>query len=142
MANVATYQPDKVTVLIGPAIISGFADGTFIDIEETGDGITSVAGADGEVARAKSTDPRKTVTLTLLQTSSSNDVLSALYTADRISGNATFSIAVTDLKGRTLFAASSAWIKKMAKIEFGKEVGSREWSIETADGEMFVGGNS
>ncbi|MCR1838607.1 DUF3277 family protein [Pasteurella caecimuris] len=141
MSALSTYAPDKVTVLIGAHIASGFADGTFIDIEEVSDGVQSVAGADGEVARAMSADPRKKITFTVLQTSDTNDVLSGLYKADQISKNATFSIAVKDLRGNTTFAASTAWIVKSAKIEFGKEVGSREWTIETANGVMFVGGN-
>lgn len=55
----ATYAPDEVSIVIGAVIVSGFADGTFIDIEEMSDGVSSVAGADGEVARATSADPRK-----------------------------------------------------------------------------------
>ncbi|BFQ92373.1 phage structural protein [Gallibacterium anatis] len=141
MAALATYAPDEVSIVIGAAIATGFADGTFIDIEEISDGVTSVAGADGEVARTTSADPRKKITLTLMQTSSTNDVLSALYAADKVSKNATFPIAVKDLRGRSLFAASTAWITKSAKLEFGKEIGSREWVIETADGTLTVGGN-
>ena len=128
MAKLATYSADKVTVVIGPHIVTGYADGTFINIEEMSDGAVSVAGADGEVARAMSTDPRKTVTLTVLQTSSTNE-------------NATFPVAIKDLRGNSLFASSTAWIKKLSNIELGKEVGAREWIIETADGVMFVGGN-
>ncbi|MFZ7141562.1 phage structural protein [Avibacterium avium] len=141
MAALATYAPDEVSIVIGATIATGFADGTFIDIEEISDGVSSVAGADGEVARTTSADPRKKVTLTLLQTSSTNDVLSALYAADKVSKNATFPIAVKDLRGRSLFAASTAWITKSAKLELGKEIGSREWVIETADGALTVGGN-
>ena len=141
MAKLATYSADKVTVVIGPHIVTGYADGTFINIEEMTDGVASVAGADGEVARAMSTDPRKTVTLTVLQTSSTNDVLTGLYAADQISKNATFPVAIKDLRGNSLFASSTAWIKKLSNIELGKEVGAREGTIETADGVMFVGGN-
>lgn len=137
----ATYAPDKVSIVVGVAIAKGFADGTFINIEEISDGVASVAGADGEVARAMSADPRKKITLTLLQTSETNDVLSALYAADKISKNATFPFAMADLRGRTMFAASQAWVVKSANVELGKEVGAREWTLETADGVMFVGGN-
>ena len=136
-----TYSADQVTILIGVHIASGLADGTFIQIEEIGDGVSSVAGADGEVARSMSTDPRKKVTLTVLQTSDTNDYLSGLYHLDKTTKNATVPITVKDLRGRTMFAASTAWITKMANVEFGKEVGSREWTFETANGKLFVGGN-
>lgn len=138
---VKTYSADQVTILVGPHIVTGFADGTFVRIEENGDGVTSVAGADGEVARSMSTDPRKKVTLTILQTSETNTYLSGLYALDKTTKNATFPLTVKDLRGRTMFAASTAWITKMANAEFGKEVGSREWTFETADGLFTVGGN-
>lgn len=139
--SVKTYSADEVTVLIGSHIASAFADGTFVQIEENGDGVTSVSGADGEVARSMSTDRRKKVTITLLQTSDTNDVLSGLYNADRISKNVTFPLTIKDLRGRTMFAASTAWVTKSANVEFGKAVGSREWTLETSDGIYFVGGN-
>lgn len=139
--GVKTYSADQVTVLIGAHIASGFADGAFVQIEENGDGVTSVAGADGEVARSMSTDPRKKITITLLQTSDTNDVLSTLYTSDKISKNRTFPITVKDLRGSTMFASSTAWVTKFANVSFGKEIESREWTIETADGLFFVGGN-
>lgn len=139
--EVKTYSADQVTILVGPHIVTALADGTFIQIEENGDGVTSVAGADGEVARSMSTDPRKKVTLTVLQTSDSNDYLSNLYHLDKTTKNATVPITIKDLRGTTMFAASTAWITKMANVEFGKDVGSREWTFETADGKLFVGGN-
>lgn len=139
--SVKTYAADEVTVLIGVHIASGFADGTFVQIEETSDGVTSVAGADGEVARSMGTDPRKKLTITLLQTSDTNDVLSALYNTDKIRKNGTFPVTVKDLRGRTMFAASTAWITKSANVSLGKEVESREWTLETSGGTFVVGGN-
>ncbi|VEB26155.1 Uncharacterised protein [Actinobacillus lignieresii] len=38
-----------------------------------------------------------------------------------------------------MFSASTAWVVKNANVSFGKEVDSREWTIETADGTYFVG---
>ena len=93
-----TYDPSRVTVTVGAAVLSGFAEDTFISIEEIGDGVTSVSGADGEVARAMSSDRRCRVTITLQQTSTGNDILSALLQADRISGgDGIFPITVADL---------------------------------------------
>lgn len=142
MANeVKTYSPDQVKVIVGVAALSGFADGTFVDIEPLGDGVTSEAGADGEVARAMSLDPRHTITVTLQQTSRSNDVLSALHTADKISGgNGTVPVAVTDLRGTTIFGGTG-WVVKKAKATFSKGLEAREWTIE-AVGEFANGGSN
>ena len=43
-----TYFSKKVTVTAGYHIVTGFAEDSFVSIEETGDGVQSVAGADGE----------------------------------------------------------------------------------------------
>jgi len=69
MPGVSTYNPSRVMVIMHGFPLSGFADGTFVNITMPSDGITSVAGADGEIARAINSDRRCTVTVTLQQTS-------------------------------------------------------------------------
>jgi len=69
MAGIRTYNAAKVTVIFNGFNITGFADGTFINITQQNDGITTQVGADGELARAVNTDRRCTVTVTLQQTS-------------------------------------------------------------------------
>lgn len=142
MADVKTYASDRVAVTFGAHSVKGMTDGTFVSIEQMADGITSQAGADGEVARSMSADKRCKVTLTLQQTSQSNNVLSALHDADIASGGAMpLPLMIKDLRGDTLFMAGAAWIVKKPNSEFGKEVGSREWVFETASAVYSVGGN-
>lgn len=139
--EVKTYSPDQVKILFGPAIIGGVADGTFIVIEQMTDGVTSEAGAYGDVARAMSLDPRHTITLTLQQTSLSNDVLSAAYKLDKVSGgNGAVPMTVTDLRGTTMFGGT-AWVRKMANKTFSKGTESSEWTIEGV-GSFSNGGSS
>ncbi|KUE88885.1 hypothetical protein ASL20_09675 [Cupriavidus necator] len=138
-----TYDPARVNVTVAAATLSGFAEDSFVSIEELGDGVTSTSGADGEVARAMSSDRRCKVTIRLQQTSAGNDVLSTLLRADRLSGGSgIFPIAVTDLRGRTVFTSSEAWVVKLPQSEFGKEVGEREWEIQTGNSFYHVGGNA
>lgn len=137
-----TYSPDKVKIVVGPHAVSGYADGTFISVEQISDGVTSESGADGEVARAMSTDKRMRITLTLQQVSASNAVLSAMYDADQLSGgDYPFPFGLNDLRGKSLVAAGSAWIVKKPTSEFGKELSPREWVIETDKAAYTVGGN-
>lgn len=140
---VTTYDPARVTVIIGGIPISGYADGTFLTVEPMSDAVMSEAGADGEIARAISSDKRYTFTLTLQQGSTSNDALSGLFLLDQASnGGGMVPIAVADLSGRTLFAVSRAWITKMPTVEFGKELNDREWVFTTAKpSAFFAGGN-
>lgn len=138
---IKSYSPDTVSVVVGVLALSGFADGTFVQIEPMTDGVSSQSGADGEVARAISLDQRHTITITLQQTSPANTYLSGLADADRISGgNGVVAIAVTDLRGETLFGGTG-WVVKKATATYSKEIETREWQIE-AVGEFISGGQA
>jgi hypothetical protein len=138
--SVKSYDPKQVIVTVGGAPMSGFADGTFIAISRQNDAFTSVAGADGEVARAKSNDKRGEMTITLMQTSLSNDILSGIATLDEKSNLGVVPVIVKDLSGTTTFFSGTAWIRKIPDSEFGKEIANREWVLELADMDIFVGG--
>lgn len=137
-----TYSPKKVVLSIAGQAITGYAEGTFISVENEVDGFTKSVGADGEVARMASSNVSGTLTLTLMQTSDSNDLLSSLYTADRISLSGKFPIHCEDKNGTTLFSAQEAWVVKPATIEQGNELSDREWRIDCSILNIFVGGNN
>lgn len=141
MADLRTYDPKKVIVTVGGVPISGFADGTFVGVERDNDAWAKVSGADGVVSRAKSNDLTGTITLTLQQTSPSNDVLSGFAIADELTNAGVVPVSVTDLGGRTLIVSAFSWIMKRANAEFSKEISNREWAIACAELKMFLGGN-
>jgi len=136
-----TYSPKKIVFSVAGQAISGYADDSFIKVERNADAFTHKVGCDGEVGRSLSADNSGTITLTLLQTAASNDLLSALHEADRISANGKFVAFGEDKNGTSVFGSGEAWIPKLAAIEEGAEIGTREWRIVCADLNMFVGGN-
>lgn len=139
---VRTYDPKQVKVIVGGVPMSGFADGTFVNVSRSNDSFSKISGADGEVSRAKSNDKSGELTLTLAQTSPSNDVLSGFSNLDEQTGEGIFPVAVKDLKGRSTYVSAFGWVRKPADAGFGKEIDSREWNIDLADLKMFNGGNS
>lgn len=143
MAGLHTYNAARVVVIVNGFNITGFADGTFVNITMINDGITTQVGADGEIARAVNTDRRCTVTITLQQTSESNIFLSGLFDLDMLTcGGYAGPIHIQDLCGETLFAASNAWIVKPADVEFSKEISARAWQLQTTAPAVYnVGGN-
>jgi hypothetical protein len=143
MATVRTYNPSKVTVIINGHEVTGYADGSFLTVSQVADGITTMVGADGELARAINTDTRVDITLTLLQTSPTNDFLTSIYAADAIScGGVIGPIEVADLCGTTMFAASNTWVTKLADIEFAKEITNRAWTLQAANPSMHIVGSN
>lgn len=136
------YDPKAVSVIFGGPI-TGFADGTFVSVEFDEDLFTKVVGADGEACRSKTNNLGARVTITLLQSSTSNTFLSAALNTDLNSplGDGIVPFFLKDLSGNTLMSAENAWVVKPATVEYGREVANREWVIETDNMQFLVGGN-
>lgn len=138
---VKTYDPKQIIVTFGGNILSGFADGTFVTAERNEDMWTTQIGTDGEDTRSKSNNRSGSITVSLMQTSDSNAVLSALALTDEASNSAALPLQIKDNSGNTLLIAETAWIKKMPSVEYGREAGPREWVFETGVLVMNVAGN-
>lgn len=140
--SVRTYQPALVSVVYATKLISGFADDSAVSIEFMTDDWADSSGVDGQVTRNMTNDDRGTITLTLNQSSPSNDDLTAMALADRLTGNNAAPILVRDASGRTICSGDSAWITKIPAAEFGKNIANRTWTIRVAHLTMFLGGNN
>lgn len=136
MSDITTYNPRKVTCVLGNHIVSGFADDSFITIEADGEGTSHVIGADGEVARSIDPSSVYKLKLSLLQNSRTNTFLKSMCDKDKKEGTGYFPVNVKDLIGNQKFFGSIAWVTKMATWSRGKQQGNREWEIVVADGEF------
>lgn len=138
------YDPDNVSIMVcGIPIEGGFADGTFIEIEQDSDDFVDVVGTDGAVTRSKTNDRRATITITLMQSSESNALLSALNNIDRKAKNGAGvgPCLITDNQGTSLYAGEKSWIAKPPTAGFDKTAGPRAWKIRVASLERFDGSN-
>lgn len=140
--SVRTYDASEVVVSIGGVPMSGFTDGTFVEVSRNEPTWNMVVGADGLVSRSKTNNFSGTLTLTLKQTSPSNDVLSGLLAADELSNQGVFPILIKDLSGNSLYFSAQGWISQYANSTFAKEITDRTWTISLADVDVFVGSNS
>ena len=141
--DVRTYDADSVVVLVSGVAMTGLEEDSFVTITRAAPRFTAKAGADGEIARSKGTNPLHTVVITLQATSMSNTFLSGLATLDEVSNGAgAFPISVNDLRGGTHFMAAQAWISEDPEIDYGAEAGSRQWTIQTGRPAIkSIGGN-
>lgn len=137
------YDPDQISLLVAGIPIKGFADGEFLTLEMEADAFSDVVGSDGEVTRSKTNDNRATATIKLMQSSDSNDLLSALYNTDlkAPNGAGVGAFLVRDRSGRSLYAATACWIMKAPDISLDRTATAREWVIRIANLERFDGGN-
>jgi hypothetical protein len=144
MGDFHVYDPNEVSIVVcGIPITGGFAEDTFIEISQDSNDFDDVVGADGDVTRSKTNDRRATITLTLMQSSEANALLSALSNIDRKQSNGAGvgPLMIKDNQGTALFAGEKSWIAKPPDAAFAKKAGPRAWTIRVADLERFDGGN-
>lgn len=139
--SVRTFDPKAVIVTIGGVPMSGFADGTFLEITADVPQFTKTTGADGYVTRVKSNDYGAVMTLTLSQSSPSNDVLSAIFNADRLTNAGVVPILIKDMSGTSVIFAATGWIQQFPDTSFGNEINDRAWIFDLANADLFIGGN-
>jgi hypothetical protein len=140
--SVKSYDPANVSLVFAGIIVEGYADGTFVTAARSNPSFSLKVGSSGEGARAKSNDKSGTVTFTLMQSSKSNDELSAQALLDELSGDGIGAFLMKDNQGTTLCSAETAWLQKPADAEYAKEISDRQWVIETDVLNMLVGGNT
>lgn len=119
MADGATIDPTAssliITGFLGVHIVGGYAKGSRISIDYLTDEVVLLEGVDDEATFVDSRSRAANITVTLLQSSDSNDVLSSYLIANRTTpGGLGFGIGFVETNGRTVYAGAVAKMAKMA----------------------------
>lgn len=136
MANTSTYDPTRLTVIVGGVIVSGFSDGDYITAKRDEDLYMKRVGADGHVARARNGNKSGTIEIKLLQGSPAVAQLSALVALDNFlfDGDVIIPISIVSPgDGAELVSSTQSWLKTAPEMVFGKEVGERSFVFDCAD---------
>lgn len=143
----ASYSPEDVTIVLSNSkfshFISGTSESSFISVTRTVPHAALTNGADGSNARVVRAIKNAEVTVTLMATSESNDVLSQLLALDEGSRDGTdcFSLTIKDNTGRTVMSSPQAFIGNTPDVDFGVEVTDRAWVISAIHLTTHIGGN-
>lgn len=133
------YNPEFLTIVFNGALLDGFGPDSKVEITFP-DEFSKVVGSDGEVAVSRSNDQTCQLKITLLQTSLSNDILSTFHNLHRNNApGGVGPILVRDLKGTFSLSGPQAWTMKFADSTFGKEIQTREWTIDCGGVEVNIG---
>lgn len=142
MSGLNTYSPSDVLVtLAGMHTVTGFADGTFIEIRKEGRPFLKQRTMDGETARIYNEDQTFQVRLTLMQSSSSNNILSMLYNVDLATRMGKFPLIIKDTSGSTTFIGMTTWIEEIPEVKFASTLSTYTWTFGCSDAIITVGGN-
>lgn len=137
-----TYDPESVIFSFNGIRITGFATGTFIQVQRSTETWKTEPGAYGEVTRVKSLDKRGTVTFTTQKEAPINDVLSGIAIVDENTNAGKGVMVIENLDNDTLHFAQESWIVKMPDDEFGTDASQVQWTLECAALRMFIGGST
>ena len=140
--SLTTYSPiDVVITVAGLLTVTGLADGTFVRIIKNSRPFETQRAMDGSRQRLYHHDEGYKVELTLAQSSSSNNVLSAIHNVDLLTRKMMFPLSVKDTRGQTNFFAASAWIESAPDVSFANELETRTWVFGASDAVLTIGGN-
>lgn len=131
------YSQNDVVVIAGGIAISGFADGEAISIERASEDFTTYVGNDGETTRAATNNGLARATITLAQSSESNQYLTGL-----LLGKSVFPVMIKDQNGGSIYASEQAYIERQPTASFARDVGTREWILVMPDLVWNEGGNN
>ena len=121
-----TYDPKMVVITFGGVPITGFAEDSFVECTPSEEGFSRKVGADGEVVRSKSNNRCYDVTVTLLQTSLSNNSLAAAQLSDELTGLGMLPLSITEISSGSEHFFPQAWVERPSWSR-GKEAGEQQW---------------
>lgn len=148
--RIATFAPADVTIVItqessGIAhIMSGFSEDSIVQIERSAETFTMYTGADNTSTRIYNANTSAKLSISLQQTSTSNDILTSIYLNDAATRNSSglFSIHVKDNSGRSDYFSDDAYIGVVPNSNFNNSMQVRDWVIHAHNLQTFIGGNS
>lgn len=124
----ATYDPDKVSVLLNGEEVYGWADGDAITVERNNDITTEMVGMKGEISRAVNRDKSGMITLRLQHTSPFIERIMGYILADDANGvPPIMNFVIKDPASNDQIIATQCWPKTDASHTWGSEVGVREY---------------
>jgi hypothetical protein len=136
-----TYDSKKIAIIVNGLPLSGFSESTLVKVTRSADTWKKTVSADGMVTRSKENDLSGEITFSLLQTSQSNDALSAIALLDELKSGGIVPVLIKDLNGTSLYTAAEAWVKKPPEGGAEKDAKDRSWVLECSQLIWFVGGN-
>lgn len=134
-----SFDANQLSVVFGVTPITGFAKDTSLTIETENAQYNYNTDLHGNVTRYRINDNSAKITLTLTQSSSSNDLLSNYVELDNQSDSGVFPIFIKDANSTTLFTSTSASIMQVPSNEYGEDEKNREWVIMASGNSHYIG---
>lgn len=141
MANkVVTYSPKDVSLIIGGYKCEGWDT---ISIARTVKAFKPIKGIRGKNTRDRDSDSSATISIGVLQVSTTNDVLSYIHDLDNTEGTARIALMLRDKSGRSVFSSNEGFITGYPTASFSSELAFWQWEIFCQRTDTYIlGGNT
>ncbi len=134
------YSFLNTILLVNGIEMDGFDEGDdVIGVARLNDSASHSIGADGEMTVALSADRSGEITFRLMQSSSSNLVLSGLINAQENGAFVPVFTQFLDTKGNDLASGTQGYIKRQSDMSRGTNPNSQEWVIVVERLDMVIG---
>lgn len=139
MPSLFTYSPKQVIFSVGGYTLTGWQS---IGVTRSVQGFTPIRGIRGKNTRVQNTDTSATITISILQTSMSNDTLSRIHALDLERGTGRLDIILKDKGGTGVYGSSEAYILGYPEVAYSGGFEYRVWKIFAQSTTTYVvGGN-
>nr|DAJ98421.1 MAG TPA: Protein of unknown function (DUF3277) [Caudoviricetes sp.] len=130
MAMYQQYSPKDVVCSWNGIAIEGFAPDSFLRLQRTSPLVTPVVGAGGQVALTRNADKTGTIEIELMQTSLSNQILSAIQAKQddmELEEDISSNFVIYDPSGSVMATGINAWLQELPQVELGRDQNSKTW---------------
>lgn len=146
--TINSYSPSDVDLFIDGYKVTAWEK---ISIKRDRETYTHISGIRGKNTRVRNYDKAVTITLSVLQTSETHDILSEIHRQDTLDNdtdetattdNARLVITLKDRSGSSAFQTEDAYITGYPDLTFSQDFEDRVWVIRCLTSSTFrVGGN-
>lgn len=129
MANtfsVLSYSPKDVILIIAGYQVTGWEK---ISISRTRKSFTTIPGIRGKNTRTVSRDTSATLSVSILQTSQSNEVLNYIHELDIDESTGRLPVTLKDMSGKSVFSSDQAYITGYPFVAYSGQFEYRAWEI-------------
>lgn len=126
MAELATYSPDEVKLQVEKYLCAGWER---ITIKRSGPMYKFIKGIRNKHTRVRDSDTSAVITISVIQTSQTNEVFSEILRQDYVEQTGRFNLLLKDLSGNSLFSSSEAYLSGFPSVTYEDDITFNEWEI-------------
>lgn len=136
-----TFDASKYKLTFGAIAIEARADAGIV-VARDEPVFTKVSDSSGKATRSKSNNKGGTITFNVLQTDTTNELLSAWLLADEEANSGVVPTTITNMSTGESVTAPNSWLRGWPEFTVGKEAGVLTWIIECETVLPFIKGSA